>query len=184
MVEMLPGRCVYVIEAAGYYKIGKAEDIRKRFSSVKTYCPFECELVHAIYVDRNRLVEKLLHRWLARHRVRGEWFSLAGSQLRILCGLTADYFARDAASPFGPESSIDSDPNCPSRTFPQRLREARKRNKWSLKRVAKRSGYCLQYISYIEKGQRPALKATLEALAKVFGDSLTGDQIMYTTWPD
>lgn len=70
-------------------------------------------------------------------------------------------------------------------SFPERLRAARKRRGWTLRRVANKTGCTLQYISLIELGARRPSYGILKALAHLFGGSnLTVADILLSPWPD
>lgn len=70
-------------------------------------------------------------------------------------------------------------------SFPGRLRKARLRRRWTLKTVAKRTGYHLSYIGYIEAGSRRPTYDALKAIAHAFGGSnLTAAEILLSPWPD
>jgi hypothetical protein len=63
-------------DASGYIKIGKAQDINKRFASLKGGNP---TLKIIAYLDKN--IETNLHREFASYRILGEWFSLSDAIL-------------------------------------------------------------------------------------------------------
>ncbi len=70
-------------------------------------------------------------------------------------------------------------------SFPGRLREARVRRNWSLKRVARKAGISLGFLAKVERGEKRPSYGTLRSLAKVFGGStLTVADILLSPWPD
>jgi hypothetical protein len=71
------------------------------------------------------------------------------------------------------------------KTFPDRLREARRRRRWPLRVVAKKSGYTQAHLSLLERGRRYPSYDTLQCLAEVYGGSnLTVAEMLLTAWPD
>jgi hypothetical protein len=57
-----------------YVKVGFASDVENRFAGLKTAHPEEIFL--DAYFIATEATEKLLHKALKPHRVRGEWFHL------------------------------------------------------------------------------------------------------------
>jgi hypothetical protein len=76
-VYLLAGNGKY---GSGLYKIGKAEDIRKRISDFRVL-PFDLILLHQFQSDNALLDEARLHSIFALKRVKGEWFELSDSDL-------------------------------------------------------------------------------------------------------
>lgn len=69
---------VYLIESGEYYKIGKAENIRGRLSTIRTSNPHNPRLVSTYapqQITKERL-EQLLHEQFSssREKDKGEWF--------------------------------------------------------------------------------------------------------------
>lgn len=77
--------CVYAIGHAteGPVKFGYTANIGKRFDTIRMYSPLELNLLGLIPGDKD--VESLIHRCMAPHWMRGEWFERSP---RVL-GLTA-----------------------------------------------------------------------------------------------
>lgn len=65
---------VYIIKAVNRYKIGKANDMKKRIKTLQTGCPVPIEAVFAIESQSAGTLEALAHQKFAEHRVLGEWF--------------------------------------------------------------------------------------------------------------
>ncbi len=68
---------VYFIEAigSGSVKIGTTKvGVDARLKGLETGCPHDLRVIATINGDE--FVEKKIHAWLARHRLRGEWFRL------------------------------------------------------------------------------------------------------------
>lgn len=77
---------VYFIRMAetDYIKIGRANDVKKRLSTLSSGCPFPLFLVDAIEPKEHsydEFLEEEIHLHLKEYRVRGEWFSLDGATL-------------------------------------------------------------------------------------------------------
>lgn len=64
---------VYFIECAGRIKIGCSKNIQGRVAHISTSAPAEVTLIASI--PGNYRLEKAIHRHLAAHRERGEWFT-------------------------------------------------------------------------------------------------------------
>lgn len=75
---------VYLVEAAGRYKIGSAVDVAKRVASIQAMCPVPVTVVAA--AARDRTYERTLHREFAAQRLHGEWFALTPEQVDELRG--------------------------------------------------------------------------------------------------
>lgn len=70
---------VYVMECAGYTKIGVAFNPAKRLKEINTGAPVRAVLVTAREFECSQVaheVELRLHRVFARHRSNGEWFDI------------------------------------------------------------------------------------------------------------
>lgn len=65
---------IYAIRAVGtkYIKVGKAKDVAKRLVTLETGCPYELS-VEAI-ADWPDGAETMIHKLLAEHNVKNEWF--------------------------------------------------------------------------------------------------------------
>lgn len=90
---------VYVVEGGGYYKIGKAKDIRNRTTWFELKLPFEVKLVYLIESEYYSETEKELHLAFANKRINGEWFDLTEEDL--------DYIMRtytNADTPSAPQA--------------------------------------------------------------------------------
>lgn len=73
------GSNVYFIrDGTGYIKIGVADDVAKRLSSLQTANHHELEVFMILHVgskDDARKIEKELHEKFNGERIKGEWFS-------------------------------------------------------------------------------------------------------------
>lgn len=76
-------KSVYLIRVpSGYYKIGIAENVRRRLINLQSSNPEPIDLVCAVAVDDARRLEAYLHSTLSKQRGSGgaEWFKLTDSQ--------------------------------------------------------------------------------------------------------
>ena len=68
---------VYFIQAEnGLVKIGRSDDVEKRFSALRTMSPIPVVLLHTVFSDNYVLAESYIHQELDRYRHHGEWFDL------------------------------------------------------------------------------------------------------------
>jgi hypothetical protein len=75
-----PESCVYIIGCGGQpemFKIGKANNIKRRFDQIATSNPFKPYIVHVFYTADPYSLEAELHRQFAAKRTHGEWFQLS-----------------------------------------------------------------------------------------------------------
>lgn len=80
---------VYVIQdvdVTGFCKIGRTVGPASRMLNFDVLLPFEVHIITIIKCKRfdSITAERLLHRYYARFRVRGEWFSLSYAQIERL----------------------------------------------------------------------------------------------------
>lgn len=82
---------VYLVGAGEYIKIGASRDFEKRIRTIKTYCPFELEVI-AVAVGGFQ-TEAILHNHFAKLRVRrdGEWFRREGNLALLASMLKGTY---------------------------------------------------------------------------------------------
>lgn len=76
--------CVYFIEAKGgdAVKIGKTLDLKSRMLELQV--SNHCELEVLAKPNLPQAVEKLLHEFLAEHRIRGEWFKKCDAVMAVI----------------------------------------------------------------------------------------------------
>lgn len=73
---------VYIFESAGYFKIGRTNDIAKRLATIsKTIIPFETHPIMTVMVANAAEIERTLHQEFALYRNRGEWFVFTSETL-------------------------------------------------------------------------------------------------------
>jgi hypothetical protein len=75
---------IYVVESAGYYKIGMAKIVARRVYQFSTEYPHPVTLVMSAPVENMREAEASLHARFADKRVRGEWFTLTAEDLETI----------------------------------------------------------------------------------------------------
>jgi hypothetical protein len=74
-----PKKVVYIITATefgGLYKIGIANDMKKRMKALQTACPYKLFSVGCYKVHKPATVEKMIHLIFHKKRIQGEWFRL------------------------------------------------------------------------------------------------------------
>ena len=69
---------VYIIESPfnKAYKIGRSNNIERRFKSISAMSPVALELYGVIKTDNYCKLESELHERLSKYRLHGEWFAL------------------------------------------------------------------------------------------------------------
>jgi hypothetical protein len=80
--------CVYVIRAPNdIYKIGKSNNVPRRFKRFEVKLPFDIDLIHVIACSDYHKAERRLHEQFAGKRVAGEWFALDEADVAYLKSL-------------------------------------------------------------------------------------------------
>jgi hypothetical protein len=70
-------------ERVSLFKIGKADDVRRRVANLQTGCPYPLEVVNVF--DGGERLEGEMHEWFGHRRVHGEWFEIGRAAAAFLC---------------------------------------------------------------------------------------------------
>jgi hypothetical protein len=73
----------------GPLKIGYTGNLAQRRSTIQTSSPYEIQCFDSIEIDDDEKldIEALLHTFLQPRRIRGEWFNIKPSEIRLVADL-------------------------------------------------------------------------------------------------
>ena len=75
---------VYLVRCADLYKIGATKNAVQRIARFETAYPHDLKTIRVTLVADMKRVESELHKRFAQKRVKGEWFDLTASDLRVI----------------------------------------------------------------------------------------------------
>ena len=79
---------VYILRSEnGYYKIGKAMNVKSRLIAWQRTFPVKIDLLFSFACNDRNKVEKILHRKYAKKRIEIEWYALDENDLRYLSSI-------------------------------------------------------------------------------------------------
>lgn len=73
---------VYLLKHQKAYKIGRSEDVTRRYREIGIQMPHETEEIHKIETDDTVGIEKYWHNRFDNKRLKGEWFNLTAADVR------------------------------------------------------------------------------------------------------
>jgi hypothetical protein len=77
----VPGGFVYFVKCGGFYKIGRAKNLKQRLGGMQF--PEKPRLIKAVHCLDYGFLEKAMHALFAHKRAHGEWFSLTEEEVQL-----------------------------------------------------------------------------------------------------
>lgn len=109
-------KLVYLLECGEkYYKIGIAQRMKNRLSSIRVGNPFPVHVVTRCLVNDAHRLEKEIHHRLSKRKVSGEWFNLTPAEVIEICTIINSplkqkkFYRRQKILDFGSKKVMDSD---------------------------------------------------------------------------
>jgi len=96
-VPSQPKGYVYVIKCESFFKVGKAENPKRRFMELQLANPFRLRLLASFPTETPEQDEKAIHAALKSHWIRGEWFSLSETSRKDLCAQLIKLYGQSIA---------------------------------------------------------------------------------------
>lgn len=85
---VIPGYVYFIQCVTGQYKVGKAQSVKPRLSSLQIATPHKLTLIHKIECEDYSKAETLFHSLLKEQRVLREWFEISDTQISNIKQLT------------------------------------------------------------------------------------------------
>ena len=72
-------------------KIGRARDVKRRVASFNTGRARDLEIIHEVYSGDYKSLEKKIHKYFEKDKIRREWFKIAKDRLQDFLDSMYDY---------------------------------------------------------------------------------------------
>ena len=82
---------IYVLQCQEFYKIGIADDIKKRMASLQTGNPIKLRLILCQRHSDYKTMERWYHQKFRAKQIQGEWFKLSDDDVEWLAGMFVKY---------------------------------------------------------------------------------------------